>query len=128
VLSRRALLVAGAGGLALAVGCTNRSSKPIVDPDAAAIDAARRAERMLLAAYAEGTAGHSLHLTHLQALGGSLPSVSPGQTPSSTGVAAESSTVAPLMDAAAKARSGSTAALLASIAASHAALSGVRPQ
>jgi hypothetical protein len=128
VLSRRALLVAGAGGLALAVGCTSRRAKPIVDPDAAAIDAARRSERLLLGAYAEGTAGHSLHLAHLQALGGSVASPSPGQPANTTGVAAESSTVAPLMDAAVKARRGSTAALLASIAASHAALSEHRPQ
>lgn len=110
----------------LVSGCTTRAAKPAPDPDAAAIDAARRAERILLATYAEGTDGHTTHLAHLRALGDRLPPPSPGLMLRGGGKPPEPATVQPLLDAARNATRGSTASLLASIAASHAVDSGVR--
>ena len=132
LLSRRALLAAGVGSVAVAAGCTSSPPKRVEDPDAAALEAARLRERTLLATYAEGSEGHAVHLDHLRALGGATPTAGAGPTtpppsPSPTGTT-ESSSVAPLMAAARAARNGSTAALLASIAASHAVIADVRPR
>jgi hypothetical protein len=126
LLSRRTLLGAGIGGLVLASSCTTRHATPQPDPDARAIDAARRGERMLLESYAEGTDGHTTHLAHLRALGDDLPPPTPDPVPRGVRPPPETVTVQPLLDAARTAIQGGTAALLASIAASHAVLSGVR--
>lgn len=119
-LTRRALL--GAAALVLA-GCKSRGHASSPDADAAAIASARAGELTLLSAYADGTPEHALHLTHLRALGGAAPtpggSASPTATPAYSDVR---SSVAVLQAAAAQARSGATAAMLASIAASHAVL------
>jgi hypothetical protein len=128
LLSRRALLAAGVGGVALVTGCTSHPAKPPADPDRAAIETARLTERTLLETYAEGTAGHTVHLTHLRALGDTGATPSPDRLPSGGSVPPERATVAPLMEAARNARRGRTAALLASIAASHDVLSDVRPR
>lgn len=125
LLSRRTLLAAGVGGLVLVSGCTTGPSKPPPNPDAAAIDAARRAERLLLETYADGTDGHTIHLAHLRALGDRFPPPSPGGMLHAADRPPEAPTVQPLLDAARDATRGSTAAVLASIAASHAVLSGV---
>ena len=95
-----------------------------MDPDEAALDAARAGERTLLAAYADGTDGHTVHLAHLRALGATLTTPTPGAVVPAGGVRPEEATVQPLMAAARNARRGNTAALLASIAASHAVLAG----
>jgi hypothetical protein len=126
LLSRRAVLAGGIGGVALLSGCTSGPAKPRPDPDAAALEAARRAERTLLETYADDTDGHTIHLAHLRALGDRLPPPSPGPALRGGGNPPEALTVQPLIDAARNAKRGSTAALLASIAASHSVLSGVR--
>lgn len=136
LLTRRALLAAGMGGIVLTIGCTTRNARPVADPDAAAIEAARRGEQLLLAGYAEGSAAHAVHLAHLRALGGTPPSAGPDGSPAPSPApsaapgqaATESTTVGPLMAAARSAHHGSTAALFASIAASHAVLVGVPPR
>lgn len=127
-ISRRALLTgAGAallGGAGLA-GCTSGRSPAPSDPDAAALEAARQGERALLANYAGDDPSYRTHLAHLHALGGSEP------TPTATSsvaadprvaAAAEAASVPALQAAAVAAASGHNAALLASIAACHAAL------
>ena len=124
----RAVLAMGIGaGVTVLAGCTGSHPTPAVDPDAAALDAARASERTLLAAYAEGTDGHTVHLAHLRALGATMTTPTPGAVVPAGGVRPEEATVQPLMAAARNARRGNTAALLASIAASHAVLAGVRP-
>ena len=126
LLSRRALLAAGVGGLALAAGCSSPARKKSHDPDEVAILAARASELALLQTYADGTEQHAAHLAHLRALGGAVPSPTPPASPSTNNAANEAATVAPLMDAARRAQRGETAALLASIAASHVVMSGSR--
>ena len=118
----RALLVAGICGAAFVVGCTSPARKPVTDPDAAALQAARTSELALLQGYAEGTEGHAAHLAHLHALGGVVPTAGPTAAPTQS-PATESTTIASLTEAARRAQRGSTAALLASIAASHAVMS-----
>ena len=127
-MGTRAVLATGIGaGVTVLAGCTGSHPKPAVDPDQAALDAARAGERTLLAAYADGTDGHTVHLAHLRALGATLTTPTPGAVVPAGGVRPEEATVQPLMAAARNARRGNTAALLASIAASHAVLAGVRP-
>ena len=77
----------------------------------------------LLASTAVGTAEHAAHLAHLQALGGQPPT--PGATPKSTTAPAyvdAPASVEVLQAAAGNARDGGNAAVLASIAASHAVI------
>lgn len=125
-LSRRTLLAAGIGAGVLAVaGCTHGRSRSVTDPDAQALEAARRSERLLLAAYADGTAGRTIHLAHLRALGDTSPPPPPGPDAGPATARPEGPTVAALLDAARNAGRGATAALLASIAGSHATLGGV---
>ena len=127
-MGTRAVLATGIGAaVTVLAGCTGSHPKPAVDPDQAALDAARAGERTLLAAYADGTDGHTVHLAHLRALGATLTTPTPGAVVPAGGVRPEEATVQPLMAAARNARRGNTAALLASIAASHAVLAGVRP-
>lgn len=118
-LTRRALL---GTGVLLLVGC--RPHRTVAsDPDAATLASVRAGELALLASYAEGTPDHAVHLAHLRALGGTSPS--PGATPTPTSAAAYTEvrgSVPTLQAAALRARSGATAALLASVAASHAVL------
>jgi len=80
----------------------------------------------MLASYAEGTPDHSAHLAHLRALGGTAPSpatAAPTGTPPVPAAYTDVQTsVAVLQAAAARVRAGGTAAVLASIAASHAVL------
>lgn len=89
------------------------------------MEAARQTERTLLQTYADDTDGHTIHLAHLRALGDRLSPPSPGTTLHAGGRPPEAATVQPLLDAARNATRGGNAALLASIAASHAQLSGV---
>jgi hypothetical protein len=116
------------GGVALVCGCTGRHAAPVADPDAPALEAARRGERSLLADYAEGSDAYTVHLAHLRALGGQAPTPAATGSPARgvpSGPAPERATVQPLLDAARNAQRGRTAAVLASIAASHAVLGGV---
>ena len=147
--TRRAVI---AGGLALLVeACRPRRNRPRVaastEPDQAIVDTAVAEERALIAMYDAITpagapaedyrvAARSLHVQHLQALGAKLPasptptsSPTPGPRSSSTSEdapRAESSSAARLRASAIAAESGTTAALLASIAASHSILSSTR--
>src|SRR5437868_4402761 len=78
-MGTRAVLATGIGaGVTVLAGCTSSHPKPAVDPDEAALDAARAGERTLLAAYADGTDGHTVHLAHLRALGATLTTPTPG--------------------------------------------------
>jgi hypothetical protein len=126
-ISRRALL-AGAGigllGGAGLLGCTPVKQQQLPDPDAAALAAARGMELALLANYAVGDPSYRVHLAHLHALGGRPPSPADSSGPVSPRVAAaaEATSVPALQAAAIAAVRGPNAALLASIAASHAAL------
>lgn len=122
VLSRRALLLAG---VVVVAGCRSRGRRaPAVDPDAAAWQAARDSEAAVVAGYeALATSSDAVapiyaaaiarHRAHLAALGGGpVPTAAAGKPD----VAA---TVAPLTQSAITVRSGTKAAVLASIAASH---------
>jgi hypothetical protein len=124
-LTRRALL--GAGVLVIA-GCKAHGHTSSRDPDDAALAAARAGELALLSSYAEGTPERAAHLTHLRALGGALPT--PGSSAGATATAPYTdarSSIPALQAAAVRARSGATAATLASIAASHAVLLATHP-
>lgn len=128
-LTRRALL-GGAVALA-ATACRSRGHEPLArDPDAEALVAARDSERALLAAYdtaiatggadaptlARVRADHAAHLAALHVR-------SSAATPAPAGAdlrAAERASAATLRAAAVAAVQGQTAAVLASIAASHA--------
>lgn len=147
--TRRAVI---AGGLALlANACRPRHNRPHTaapaEPDAAAVAAAVAGERALIAMYDAMTpagapsgdyrvAARDLHVQHLQALGAepsatptttSSPSPGPLSSPTADDVPrAESSSAARLRASSIAAESGATAALLASIAASHAILSSSR--
>jgi hypothetical protein len=143
-VTRRALLGAAAAGAAL-VACGGGGGGPDTEPaatataDRAAIDDAVTAERTLLAGYdallAAGTADPALaqaraeHAAHLSALlerryPSSAPSASPptlADVPTGHDLAAaERASVAELQAAATAAVDGDTAAVLASVAASHA--------
>ncbi|HVX70563.1 MAG TPA: hypothetical protein VHA79_12835 [Mycobacteriales bacterium] len=120
-LSRRSILGLAALGLA---GCKAGSSAASgrAEPDAAALVAARSSEAVLVAAcMATGLAGEAVvHRQHLAALGGTET------VPTTLNTPARSAVRALLRDNADKLRSaatgavdGSTAALLASIAAAH---------
>jgi hypothetical protein len=118
-LSRRALL--GAAVIVVA-GCTTTRHPAAPDPDAATVAAARDSELQLLASYVTGTPEHTAHLAHLRALGGDLPS-SPATPGTATQATADEAASVPVLQAAARgAHNGTTAAVLASIAASHAVL------
>ena len=125
-ISRRALLAAGVGAAGLAAACTTRKPKPGQDPDAAAVESARATELTLLQSYGEGTQAHAAHLAHLHALGGTVATASPSPSPTTTTPRLEGTTVAPLLDMARRVQRGEIAALLASIAASHAVMAGSR--
>lgn len=113
--SRRTLLV----GTAIAVaGCTT-TRHVRANPDAAAVAEARRGELELLAALDPVSPSYAVHVAHLRALGGVAPAPN---APTGSVVALARDSVATLQAAARKARSGATAALLASIAASHASV------
>jgi hypothetical protein len=120
-LTRRTVL--GAAVVA-AAGCTTRHGDRRAgadDPDSRALAAARAAELALLAGTAEGSPAYAAHLAHLHALGGDpAPTPAAGSTaPPATDLR---SSVSRLQAAAQTARTGAAAALLASIAASHAVL------
>ena len=125
-LSRRSLLI---GALAVAAtACTSHGQRASFDPDSAALSAARDTEHRLLASYDAAHPAYAAHLAHLRALGGPIPSPSPANAPTpaspAAAAAAERASVAQLQGAADAAVHGSNAALLASIAASHAVLGG----
>lgn len=127
--TRRALLVdVGLVGAAVSVaGCTTSHSQRVSPgPDDTALLAAWHAESRLLASYAVTAPEHAAHLAHLRALEARLAVVPSGSpTPALPGAATAAdveATVAPLQEAARAARDGANAALLASIAASHAVL------
>jgi len=128
-LTRRALL--GAGVLVVA-GCRTARHAAAPDLDTTTLSAARAGEVALLSSYAEGTPDHAAHLAHLRALGGdvSSPGPSPGVTPTPSGPPGYTdvgSSVPVLQAAANRARAGASAAVLASIAASHTVLAARRP-
>jgi len=124
-LTRRALL--GAGVLVVA-GCKSARHAATPDADTAAVSAARAGELALLSSYAEGTPDHAAHLSHLGALGGTVPSPDATPTPSAAPAYTDvGSSVSVLQAAATRARAGTTAATFASIAASHAVLAARRP-
>ena len=125
-MTRRAFLAAAAAGTA---ACTSRPARPPADPDAAAVAFAREGELRLLAGFSPGTGAYDTHAAHLRALGGALPTPTPQPVPpTARSVAAAERESVPLLQAAAvAARRGSTAATLASIAASHAVLGGAQP-
>jgi hypothetical protein len=111
-----------------AAACTSRRPQANLDPDAAALTAARDTEHRLLASYDAAHPAYTAHLAHLRALGGPIPSSSPVNSttpaPPAAAAAAERASLAELQGAANAAVHGSNAALLASIAASHAVLAG----
>lgn len=133
-VTRRALL---AGALAAAAaGCTTHHPDTPADPDAAVVASARDAERALLAAIDALIAGgsvpasfrlaradHAAHLAALDRRAGATrrarPSATPSAGSSSALLAAQRAGAAALQQAADAAAAGPTAALLASIAASH---------
>lgn len=122
--SRRTLL--GVSALALA-GCKHVSppSAPRTDPDATALAAARATEVALIAA-CEGAGlleDVAAHRAHLSALGGRAVAPSPSASPlPSEARTLVRSTADPLRNAADIAVDGIHAAILASIAASHAVM------
>jgi len=121
--TRRALLL---GGAAVLAGCTTapRGARARPGSDDDALLAAWASEQRLLAAYAGTTPQHQAHLAHLRALEARL-----GRTPSAPPAppsADDAATVPALHAAAIAARDGGNAALLASIAASHAVLGAGR--
>lgn len=120
--TRRAVLVGG--GATLVAACTSHGKPRAADPDATALDAARQRELALLASYDAASPARIAHLAHLAALGGAAPTPTPSApTVSATAArAAEQASVAPLQTAALAAKDPDRAALLASIAASHAVL------
>lgn len=120
-LTRRALLGAG---LVVLAGCTSHRTATATAPDAGLLAAARAGELALLASSAEGTPEHAAHLAHLQALGGQVlaPGATPASAPTSPSYVDVRASVAVLQSAADRARDGGNAALLASVAASHALL------
>jgi hypothetical protein len=117
-VSRRAILVAGAavGPVVALAGCRDRAPTP-PDPDAAVLAAARDTEQRLVASY-DGPR-RDVHLAHLSALGGSMPTASPPVAGISDPDGLVRSSVAALQAAAVQAQSGHVAATLASIAAAH---------
>ena len=120
-LSRRALLGAA---VVVVAGCTTTRHPAARDPDTATVAATRDGELQLLASYAAGTPEHTAHLAHLRALGGDLPSA-PATPGTGTQRSANEAASVPVLQAAARSvRNGTTAAVLASIAASHAMLGG----
>jgi predicted small lipoprotein YifL len=135
VLSRRALL--GLTAVAIA-GCGKHKTlslppKPVVVPDAAALAAARNIEASLLASYdakiarasprqrAKLEVERAIHATHLSALHGTMRSAVAIPASKHLEVTLHAS-VASLRRFALKAQAGTNAALLASIAASHDAI------
>jgi hypothetical protein len=140
--SRRTLL-AGGGLLVLASGCRHSSAPRLAGPDDAALTAARESERALVAAYdALAAAGRltgfvalcrDAHARHLAALGGDPPATPTPTSSNGAGAGDATRTTAlelasadVLRAAAVAASSGETAALFASIAASHTAMSSFR--
>jgi hypothetical protein len=123
--TRRAVLGATVAAVA---ACTSRHRDTPADPDAEAVAAARAGELLLLAPLASGTPAHTAHVAHLRALGGTPPT--PGTTPTAAPAPAyadQLASVPVLQSAARRAHSGRNAAVLASIAASHAVLDASRP-
>jgi hypothetical protein len=121
VTRRRVLALA----VTVATGCTTAHRRVTRGPDAAALAAARAAELQILQATDRAAPAYAVHLAHCRALGISAaasPTASRGTTPP-TGAAGASLARAgvPALQAAANAmRNGANAAVLASIAASHA--------
>lgn len=124
------------GAALAATGCHAHHSsarRPPVDPDAAALQTARSDEAALIAAYdaalvhARGAmrahllVGRAAHDVHLKALRGTPPPVAAGGAPGSIPSLLRAS-VARLQTLASTAHVGDTAAVLASIAASHQAI------
>ena len=147
-LTRRSVLL-GSVAAAVAACRPHRSARTSSPPAPSAVDdatlhEARASELALLAAYdatiPAGTdpgsflvAARAVHAEHLRALGGSAGSPSALASPSASSAATarrlpsmETTSSARLRDAAITAEGASTAALLASIAASHTLLSRYR--
>jgi hypothetical protein len=122
VLSRRALL----GATALALTACNGHRTPRASPDDARVGVTRELEQQLLAAYPPGSADYNTHLAHLHALGG-VPSPPPAAPDAGAAAELQRVSVGKLQAFAATAADGSVAALLASIAASHAVLTAATP-
>ena len=109
-------------------GCRVHGHAASGDADEAALASARAGELALLSSYAEGTPDHAAHLTHLRALGGRAPTPGASATPAATAAYTDvRSSVAVLQAAAKRAGAGTTAATLASIAASHVVLTAPVP-
>ena len=133
-VTRRSLLL---GAVATAAGCRHAGHLTAMPPaDVPAVRAAAAAERALIAGFPPGDAAAGVHEVHLRALLALLPSAAPSPA-ASTSPAGQVPPPAPTTDATALARAGvpslqaaavaavdgRTAALLASIAAEHAAAS-----
>lgn len=118
-VSRRTILVAMPVGVAASLAACRGRARPRIDPDAAALAAARDTEQRLVASYgaAGDTARRDLHAAHLAALGGTMPSAPAEIAADPRGLVRSS--VAGLQTAAVGAHSGHVAAVLASIAAAH---------
>ena len=117
---------AGAGvfGSVGLVGCTSARSRTLPDPDETVLTAARQRELALLSNYAVTDPSYQVHLSHLRTLGGRAPSPAPasgGTTSPREAAAALAASVPPLQVAAIAVVRGRNAALLASVAAAHAA-------
>jgi len=117
---------AGAGVLGSVglVGCTPARTRTVTDPDEAALTAARQTELTLLANYAVADPAYQVHLSHLRALGGNASSPAPtstGATSPREAAAALAASIPSLQAAAISAVRGRNAAVLASVAAAHAA-------
>ena len=124
-LTRRSMLGVVAG--LVVAGCRprrHRPTAPVVD-DEAAVRAALTAERGLLAGYDQPVAARERHAAHEQALRTLLGSPPPSPTvpasPSQPSRLGLRSSAAELQNAAVSAQDGRVAAVLASIAAEHAA-------
>src|SRR5438270_12468472 len=146
-VSRRAVLGMTVAAVAAgATGCRHRASAgsgpSSPDPDAAAVDAARHGEQELIDAYQSVTPADAppddarimvrqVHEQHLRALGGTpapttaTPAPRPVRAARALAVLERRSSTR-LRSAADVAVSGDTAALLASVAASHSILSAYR--
>ncbi|MDQ1705841.1 MAG: hypothetical protein QOF18_2207 [Frankiaceae bacterium] len=139
-VTRRTLLTGVAAAALAACRPRHRLAAPLPDPDTAALTAAAESERVLISAYdaltvtaapgadtaatAMALAGHRAHLIALEALLATPTSSPTGPPPLAAPdqlTAAVRASVAKLQKAAMSAADGRSAALLASIAAWHAA-------